>query len=192
MRNANHEPSGAPQNDDIEKGRMMGGWAYIARCSDDSLYVGATSYVDVQTRIDEHNDARYFGYTAARRPVVLVWARYFDNLTDAHEAGRRIKGLSRAKKLALIADDEAALEGASRRRSGRPQRRATSVTKRELSALSREIGARKKPPIVLPRPRNQSSTARGGGSDISTMKLASSRHHEVRARAERGGAPKDE
>src|ERR1051326_3948053 len=83
----------------------MGGWTYIARCRDDSLYVGSTSYADVQTRIDEHNDARYCGFTSKRRPVVLAWSMWSQYLSEAYELERQLKGWSRAKKLALIRGD---------------------------------------------------------------------------------------
>jgi putative endonuclease len=37
--------------------------------------------------------------------VTLVYAEWFDRITDAIAMERRIKGLSRAKKEALIAED---------------------------------------------------------------------------------------
>jgi putative endonuclease len=83
----------------------VGGWTYIVRCRDDSLYVGSTSYPDVQTRIEEHNDARYLGYTSKRRPVALAWSKWFEHLADAHAMERQLKGWSRSKKLALIRND---------------------------------------------------------------------------------------
>ena len=79
----------------------MGGWTYMLRCSDQSFYVGSTSYRDVETRVSEHNGARYPGYTANRRPVILVWAKWFDDLRDAHATERRLKGWSHEKKEAL-------------------------------------------------------------------------------------------
>jgi putative endonuclease len=42
------------------------------------------------------------GYTASRRPVLLVWQQEFLRITDAIAAERQIKGWSRAKKEALI------------------------------------------------------------------------------------------
>jgi predicted GIY-YIG superfamily endonuclease len=43
------------------------------------------------------------GYTARRRPVVLVWTDMFSTREDAFAAERKLKGWSRAKKEALIA-----------------------------------------------------------------------------------------
>jgi putative endonuclease len=99
----------------------MGGWTYIARCRDDSLYVGSTSYADVQTRIDEHNDARYLGFTSKSRPVVLAWSMWFQDLAEAHEWERQLKGWSRAKKLALIRGDIDRLKAFAKRPSVRTE-----------------------------------------------------------------------
>src|SRR5512139_328734 len=80
----------------------MGGWAYMLRCSDDSLYVGSTSYDDIDTRIAEHNDGKFEGFTSKRRPVTLVWCDWYQDLRDAHTTERQLKGWRREKKLALI------------------------------------------------------------------------------------------
>jgi predicted GIY-YIG superfamily endonuclease len=70
----------------------MSGWAYMVRCSDNSYYVGSTSYDDVDVRVGEHNDGRFEGYTHSLRPVELVWAEQFFDLRDAQACERRIKG----------------------------------------------------------------------------------------------------
>ncbi len=46
----------------------------------------------------QHNAGDFGGYTASRRPVVLVWQQEFQRLADAIAAERQIKGWSRAKK----------------------------------------------------------------------------------------------
>jgi putative endonuclease len=119
----------------------MGGWTYILRCSDDSLYVGSTSYDDVTVRVMEHNAARYVGYTAARRPVTLIWSKRFDELTQAHAIERQLKGWSRAKKLALIAGDLDLVKNLSRRRAGKP-RLPQKHTRRQLLQDFNSLGAR--------------------------------------------------
>jgi putative endonuclease len=162
----------------------------MLRCADKSFYVGSTSYDDIEIRVAEHNDARYVGYTTSRQPVVLVWSKWFDDLRDAHATERRLKGWSRAKKIALIADDEAKLKKLAERRTSKPARQQEELTKRQLAALAHKIGARKG--AILAQPRRSSSKARTGGSDIPAAKLVSSRHPEVRQRAKRGGAPKDD
>jgi predicted GIY-YIG superfamily endonuclease len=81
----------------------MAAWAYMLRCADGSFYVGCTT--DLDTRIGQHQGGEQPGYTATRRPVALVWAEEFHAVDEAIAAERRIKGWSRAKKLALIAGD---------------------------------------------------------------------------------------
>jgi putative endonuclease len=61
----------------------------------------------------------YGGYTSTRRPVQLMWSEYFDRITDAIAMERRLKGWSRAKKEALIANDWKTIERLSKRRAGR-------------------------------------------------------------------------
>jgi putative endonuclease len=77
---------------------------YILRCADDSYYTG-TARSGLELRIAEHNAGRYDGYTASRRPVILVFSQWFDRITDAIAAERQVKGWSRAKKEALIRGD---------------------------------------------------------------------------------------
>src|SRR5262249_24910110 len=79
-------------------------YVYILRCADDSYYVGLTRD-SLEARVSRHDTGHFGGYTANRRPVVLVWQQDFQRLTDAIAAERRIKGWSRAKKEALIKGD---------------------------------------------------------------------------------------
>jgi putative endonuclease len=81
---------------------MSGGaYLYILLCADESYYTGTTR-ADLEYRVAQHNAGTYGGYTATRRPVTLVFAQWFDRITDAIEAERQVKGWSRAKKEALI------------------------------------------------------------------------------------------
>lgn len=84
--------------------RMSGYQVYIVRCGDGSLYTGITT--DVERRFEEHRSggAKAARYTRLRGAVALegVW-----EVADRAEASRleyRIKRLTRAQKLALIAD----------------------------------------------------------------------------------------
>jgi putative endonuclease len=97
----------------------MGAFAYMLRCADDSYYVGSATGDDLAKRIAEHQSGVYPGYTWSRRPVKLVWSEHFERITDAIAAERKIKGWSRAKKLALINGDWASVKLLSRRRAGR-------------------------------------------------------------------------
>lgn len=78
-------------------------WAYVLRCADGTLYTGVAR--DPSRRLSEHNGERRNGarYTAARRPVCIVYQRQFANRSLAQQEEARIKGLSRAGKEALIA-----------------------------------------------------------------------------------------
>ena len=75
----------------------MAAFVYIVRCKDGQYYTGSTR-ASLERRIAEHNDGTFGGFTASRRPVVLVYSEAFDNITDAIAAERQIKGWSRAKK----------------------------------------------------------------------------------------------
>jgi putative endonuclease len=93
-----------------------GAYLYVVKCSDDSLYIGTTR-TSLEMRIAQHNDATFGGYTQFRRPVELVFSEWFDRITDAIAAERKLKGWSRAKKLAFIHGDFASLKNLAKRRS---------------------------------------------------------------------------
>lgn len=148
----------APQDDEHRDVPWKGGWTYMLRCSDESFYVGSTSYEDVGQRVAEHNDAKFVGYTSYRRPVVLVWAKWFEDLRDAHDAERRLKGWSRAKKKALVDKDESRVIALSTRRAGKPRHEKKPMTRRELTTEFQASGARH--PEVRPGAKR-----RGGPKD---------------------------
>lgn len=91
-----------------------GAYAYILRCSDGSYYVGSAR-LGLDQRFAEHTSGAYGGYTAKRRPVVLVWSQHFANITDAIAVEQQLKGWSRRKKEALIAGDYDALRALAKR-----------------------------------------------------------------------------
>ena len=76
---------------------------YIVVCADGTYYTGIAR--DADRRVMEHNGEKGKGarYTASRRPVTLVYRATFANRSDAHKEEARIKGLSRAEKMALVA-----------------------------------------------------------------------------------------
>ncbi|MGB2869680.1 MAG: GIY-YIG nuclease family protein [Bacteroidota bacterium] len=80
---------------------MATAWVYILECADHSYYTGMTA--DIDARLWQHENGFHDGYTAARRPVKLVWSDDFDDFGDAIDVERQIKGWTRAKKEALIA-----------------------------------------------------------------------------------------
>ena len=82
---------------------MKQSWVYILKCSDGSYYTGCTN--NLEKRIQEHNFKKYDNYTSSRLPIELVYSQRFENIIDAIEAERQIKGWSRRKKEALINGD---------------------------------------------------------------------------------------
>ena len=98
---------------------MPGAWVYILHCADGSYYTGLTNHEDPQSRVWEHNNRVHpDAYTARRLPVTLAYAEFYESLTDAIAAERRIKGWSRAKKQAMMKGDWESLVRLSKRRSG--------------------------------------------------------------------------
>ncbi|RJF90476.1 GIY-YIG nuclease family protein [Sphingomonas cavernae] len=93
----------------------MAFWTYMLHCADRSFYVGHTD--DLERRIAEHESGIFVGYTHSRRPVALVWSEYFQTRLEALEAEHRIKGWTRAKKLALIRGDWGAISVLARNRT---------------------------------------------------------------------------
>ena len=91
-------------------------YAYILLCNDGSYYAGHTD--DIDTRIAQHQTGALGGYTAARRPVTLVWSETFPTRDEALAAELQIKGWSKAKKEALIAGDWDLISILARNRQG--------------------------------------------------------------------------
>ena len=99
----------------------MGAFVYMLRCADASSYVGSATGEDLTLRIAQHQAGTFEGYTSLRRPVELVWSEYFDRITDAITAERKIKGWSRAKKEALTKGDWSSIQKLAKRRGGKPK-----------------------------------------------------------------------
>ncbi|MFL5860310.1 MAG: GIY-YIG nuclease family protein [Solirubrobacteraceae bacterium] len=79
---------------------MSEAWVYLLRCGDGSLYTGWT--VDLERRLARHRAGSASRYTASRLPVDLELAIPMPDRTAARREEVRIKGLSRAEKLALV------------------------------------------------------------------------------------------
>jgi putative endonuclease len=80
---------------------MAEAWVYLLRCRDGSLYTGWT--VDLERRLDQHRAGTGSRYTASRLPLSLELALPMSSRTAARKEEARIKRLSRAAKLALLA-----------------------------------------------------------------------------------------
>lgn len=75
-------------------------YAYIARCADDSLYVGTC--VDLAAREALHNAGKGAKYTRSRLPITFVYHEKHPTLSDVRKREAALKKLSRAEKLALL------------------------------------------------------------------------------------------
>ena len=81
----------------------MGYYVYILRCSDGSYYTGHTD--QMEARLVAHQSGHFSGYTSERIPVELVFLEELNSRDEAFRRERQIKGWSRSKKEALMAND---------------------------------------------------------------------------------------
>ena len=91
-------------------------WVYLLHCRGGVFYVGHTD--NLEARIGAHRSGLIKGFTSRYLPVELVWCQEFPTRLEALEAERRIKGWSRAKKLALIRGDWPAISALAKGKSG--------------------------------------------------------------------------
>ncbi len=82
---------------------VMAFWTYILHCRGGAFYTGHTD--DLEHRLAQHKAGEGSQFTAERLPVELVWSGEFGSRQEAFEFERRVKGWSRAKKLALVRGD---------------------------------------------------------------------------------------
>lgn len=77
---------------------------YILECSNDSFYTGITGNFD--KRLNQHQQG-YFKqcYTYKRRPLKVSYYIEFTNVIQAILFEKKIKGWTRAKKIALTNND---------------------------------------------------------------------------------------
>lgn len=78
-------------------------YVYMLRCADDTLYSGITT--DLERRVAEHNGGvkgKGAKYTAARRPVELVYKKRCKDRSSAASAEAALKQLTREEKLELL------------------------------------------------------------------------------------------
>ena len=79
-------------------------FVYIVKCSDNSYYTGLTN--DLDRRLGEHQSGKNKdSYTFDKRPIQLMWFETFNDVLNAIAIEKQIKGWSRRKKEALIAQD---------------------------------------------------------------------------------------
>ena len=90
-------------------------WAYMLHCNAGRFYTGHTD--DLERRVAQHKAGHFADFTRNYLPVELVWAQEFPTRYEAKTAEVRIKGWSRAKKLALIRGDRDAVSRYARSKS---------------------------------------------------------------------------
>ncbi|MGD8484951.1 MAG: GIY-YIG nuclease family protein [Thioalkalispiraceae bacterium] len=75
---------------------------YILECNDQTFYTGVTT--DLQRRLREHNSGKLGArYTAARRPVQLVYHETAASRSAAQQREYQIRTLPRSEKQRLVA-----------------------------------------------------------------------------------------
>lgn len=79
----------------------MSYYVYILKCNDETLYTGYTD--NPERRLQVHNAGKGAKYTRSRLPVELVYQEVQPDKSAALRREAAIKRLSRAQKLALIA-----------------------------------------------------------------------------------------
>ena len=95
----------------------MPAFVYLLRCRDGSLYCGWTD--DLERRVATHNAGKGARYTRSRLPVRLMWNEEVADRSAALKRELAVKRLTRAEKLALIAES-------APQRLAKPRRRRTS------------------------------------------------------------------
>ncbi|WP_244215347.1 GIY-YIG nuclease family protein [Pedobacter miscanthi] len=84
--------------------RIHNYFVYILECADKSYYFGVTN--DLEIRLSQHNNGENIrAYTFSRRPVILKYYQRFDQIEDAIDFEKQVKGWSRKKKEALFKED---------------------------------------------------------------------------------------
>ena len=76
-------------------------YAYLVRCSDNSLYAGWTN--DIEKRVKAHNDGNGARYTRRRRPVTLAYLEEFDTKSEAMKREAALKKMTHRQKEELVA-----------------------------------------------------------------------------------------
>jgi putative endonuclease len=75
-------------------------YVYIMTNKSRTLYVGVTN--DIERRILEHKQKLIPGFTKKYNITKLVWFEAFNDVCQAIEGEKRIKGWRRSKKIALV------------------------------------------------------------------------------------------
>ena len=75
-------------------------WVYIMSSRTKTIYVGMTD--DLEKRVRQHKEKLIKGFTAKYGCTLLVYYESLDDPTNTINREKKVKGLTRAKKIALI------------------------------------------------------------------------------------------
>ena len=75
-------------------------YMYILLCSNRSYYVGST--IDLEKRIEEHQNGNGANHTKKHLPVELVYFEEYNRISDAFKREKQVQKWRRQKKEALI------------------------------------------------------------------------------------------
>jgi putative endonuclease len=75
-------------------------WVYIVASRSGTLYIGMTNNLDV--RIAQHKSSEIEGFASKHHCDRLVYWESFDEVLNAIDREKQLKGWRRAKKIALI------------------------------------------------------------------------------------------
>ena len=89
-------------------------WTYMLHCRGGYFYSGHTDNLD--RRIGQHLSGALPGFSRDHLPITLVWSEEFQTRDEARDMEQRLKGWSRAKKMALIRDDWGAIANLARKK----------------------------------------------------------------------------
>jgi putative endonuclease len=78
----------------------MGGYVYILTNKSHTLYVGSTQ--NLILRVKQHFKKKSPGFTAKYNLNKLIYYQWFDELKEAQNMERKIKGWIRQKKMDLV------------------------------------------------------------------------------------------
>ena len=91
-------------------------WAYMLHCRGGAYYTGHTD--DLALRIAKHESGSVAGFTSDKLPIELAWSQEFETRDEAISAERKIKGWSRAEKMALIRGDWEKISDLAKKKDG--------------------------------------------------------------------------
>ena len=144
-------------------------WAYMLHCNAGRFYTGHTD--DLERRVAQHQTGHFEGFTKRFLPVELVWAQEFMTRDEAKVAELKIKGWSRAKKLALIRGDWEAISRLAKKK-GSP---STSSGRTELEINAQALAAMRAAAAAA-HPHEACGLLLGEGGCITEARAASNVH----------------